>query len=172
MDSWGIEKSKLIGSLEKFRGVKRRMEFVGEVKGILIYDDFAHHPTAVGYAIDAMRERYPGKRLWAVFQPRSNTSVTNVFQDEWVNAFSRADCAVIADLHRKEKIPEAKRLSRKMLKETLEQKSISTFLWNDASEIADKIVHLLKDGDIVLIMSNSDFDGLPLKILNHLKQNN
>ena len=140
------------------------MEFVGEVKGVKIFDDFAHHPTAVKSSLIALKEKFPGQRIWGIFQPRSNTSVTNVFQDEWVDAFSEADIAVIADLHRKEKIPAEKRLSREKLKSDLEKIGGETHLWADIDEILNGMTASLKEGDVVLIMSNSDFGGLPYKL--------
>ena len=170
LDSLGIKKDDIIPALEKFRGVRRRMEFVGEVKGVKIFDDFAHHPTAVKASLTALKEKFSDQRIWGIFQPRSNTSVTNVFQGEWVDAFSEADAAVIADLHRKEKIPAEKRLSREKLKSDLEKIGVETYLWSDADEILKEIGAYLKEGDIVLIMSNGDFGGLPHKLKSLLEK--
>ena len=164
LDSLGMDKTSVIGALENFRGVKRRMELVGEAGGITIYDDFAHHPTAVKASLTALKEKYPDSRIWGIFQPRSNTSVTNVFQDEWADAFSAADLAVIADLHRKEKIPVENRLSREKIKSDLSQKGVEAFLWKNEDEILSEIDSYLKPGDIVLTMSNADFGGLPYRI--------
>jgi UDP-N-acetylmuramate: L-alanyl-gamma-D-glutamyl-meso-diaminopimelate ligase len=164
LDALNISKDKILEGLREFRGVVRRMEFCGEFKGIVIYDDFAHHPTAVECAIQTLKEQYPGRRLWAIFQPRSNTSVTNVFQQEWIQAFSSADKVVIAELHRKNLIPEAKRLSREKIFAELALDGIETFLWNNPDEILANIPKHLRKGDIVLTMSNSDFGGLAKRL--------
>lgn len=164
VDSLNLDRDSILRGLSGFRGVKRRLELIGDYSGVRIYDDFAHHPSAVRASIDAVRENNPQGRLWAIFQPRSNTSVTNVFQKDWVKAFSQADCAVIADLHRRDSIPVDKRLSRERLQADLGEKGVRTFLWNKTDEIALNIMDELEEGDILLIMSNSDFEGLPHKI--------
>jgi UDP-N-acetylmuramate: L-alanyl-gamma-D-glutamyl-meso-diaminopimelate ligase len=169
LDSIGLRKNDVLAGLSTFRGVKRRMELVGDHSGILVYDDFAHHPTAVKSAIQAIKGMYPGRRLWAIFQPRSNTSVTNIFQKEWVDAFAAADKVIIAELHRKDSIPVERKLSRETLKCELTNMGIETFLWPDADSIIENIVILLKKGDIILTMSNSDFGGLAEKLCQKLK---
>ena len=165
LDTLGIKKEAILGGLADFKGVRRRMEPVTSPEAdILIIDDFAHHPTAVQSAIAAVRETYPQRRLLAVFQPRSNTSVTNVFQEEWAAAFSGADKVIIAELHRREKIPPERRLSREQLRDELKQRGIETHLWSDADEILNAIPGLLEKRDIVLIMSNGDFGGLAKRL--------
>ncbi len=169
LDALGVDKGVILEGLASFRGVRRRMELVSEPDApVTIIDDFAHHPTAVKGAIAAVRETYPGRRLWAVFQPRSNTSVTNIFQAEWVDAFSGADIAVVAELHRKDKIPESKRLSREQLKYDLKREGVENYLWQDADEILNAIGELLRPGDVVLVMSNSDFEGLVIRLKERL----
>ena len=105
-----------------------------------------------------------------MFQPRSNTSVTNVFQREWVEAFAEADCVVFAELHRLEQIPEAKRLSRQRLSEDLTTAGVKVFLRADADEITDLLTQKVQAGDVVLIMSNSDFGGLAGKLKTRLEK--
>ncbi|NQS98396.1 MAG: hypothetical protein HQ591_08080 [candidate division Zixibacteria bacterium] len=164
LDSVGIDRGEILRGLSGFKGVKRRMELAGEVGGIAVYDDFAHHPTAVKASIQAVKDMHPGRRIWALFQPRSNTCVTNIFQDIWVDAFAGADKVVIAELHRRDKIPPEKRLSREDLREDLANIGIEAFLWDDANVIVENIGEYLKPGDVILIMSNSDFGGLAGKL--------
>ena len=169
LDFLRIDRRRILQGLKSFHGVRRRLEFKGESGGIAVYDDFAHHPTAVKASISAIKETHPGGKIWALFQPRSNTSVTNIFQEEWSEAFRQADTIVIAELHRKEKIPLQRRLNREQLKIQLEARNKEVFLWNDAEEILANIINRLKQDDIVLVMSNSDFGGLAGKILNALQ---
>jgi len=169
LDFLRIDRRRILQGLKSFQGVRRRLEFKGESGGIAVYDDFAHHPTAVKASISAIKETHPGGKIWALFQPRSNTSVTNIFQEEWSEAFRQADTIVIAELHRKEKIPLQRRLNREQLKIQLEARNKEVFLWNDAEEILANIINRLKQDDIVLVMSNSDFGGLAGKILNALQ---
>ena len=171
LDSVGIDKGEILKGLSGFKGVKRRMESMGEFGGIAVYDDFAHHPTAVQATIQAVKDMHPGRRIWALFQPRSNTCVTNIFQDIWVDAFVEADKVVIAELHRRDKIPPERRLSREDLRDGLTRIGIEAFLWDDADTIVDNIGEYLKQGDIILIMSNSDFGGLGGKMVELLKEN-
>jgi len=168
MDYLGLERAAILQGMASFRGVHRRLEYKGENRGVIIYDDFAHHPTAVDASIRAVKETHPGRRVWAVFQPRSNTSVTNVFQKEWAAAFRQADVIVLADLYRKEKIPPERRLNRELLKIQLEHRGREVHLWNDAEQILREIVNKLKTNELVLVMSNADFSGLAGKILDAL----
>src|SRR5262249_7220847 len=98
----GLPTVDILDGIATFRGVSRRQELVGEWDGIALIDDFAHHPTAVAGAIAAMRLRYPKRRLWAVFEPRSNTSRRKVFQSEYGDALAAADRVVIAGVFQKQ----------------------------------------------------------------------
>ena len=166
----GIERQIILQGISSFKGVKRRMEFKGEYQGIALYDDFAHHPTAVKASIQTIRKRHPGRRIWALFHPRSNTCVTNLFQDRWPEAFSEAHKVVIAELHRKDKIPPQRRLSRETVKRELENKGIDVFLWDTADDICENIAGYLEAGDVILMMSNSDFGGLAGKLMEVLQK--
>lgn len=170
LDAAGIPQDVILSGLASFKSVNRRMEFKGEAGGITVYDDFAHHPTAVAAAITAMKEMHPGRKIWAIFQPRSNTAVTNIYQQEWEEAFGEADSIVIADLHRKEKIPPAKRLSRILIKENLAQQGKPVHLWDNADEILHRIGEHLRHDDVILVMSNSSFDNLAERLVELLKQ--
>ena len=107
----GIEQADLIDGFRTFAGVKRRQEIRGEQRGILVFDDFAHHPTAVRETIEAIRAAYQGRRIWAVFEPRSNTSKRNLFEHEFAAALALADRVLIAPVYQPEKIPDGERLS-------------------------------------------------------------
>ena len=107
----GIDRDKLGDGLATFAGVKRRQEIKGNIGGVLVMDDFAHHPTAVKETLSAVKEAYPGRRLWAVFEPRSNTSRRNIFEQEFAQTLALADRIVVAGLHQPEKFPERERLS-------------------------------------------------------------
>ena len=107
----GIDRAKLLEGFATFAGVKRRQEIRGERRGVLVIDDFAHHPTAVRETIDAVSAAYAGRRLWAIFEPRSNTSKRNIFEREFAHALARADRTIVAGVYQPEKIPESERLS-------------------------------------------------------------
>jgi len=165
LDAAGIPQDVILSGLSSFKSVNRRMEFKGEAGGITVYDDFAHHPTAVAAAIGAVKEMHPGRKVWAIFQPRSNTAVTNIYQREWEGAFLDADAVVIAELHRKEKIPPEKRLSRCLLKDNLAKRGKTVHLWNNADEILHNIGEHLRFGEVILVMSNSSFDNLAERLV-------
>ena len=170
LDALGIHQDVILSGLASFQSVKRRMELKGSSSEITIYDDFAHHPTAVESAIEAVREMHPGKNIRAIFQPRSNTSVTNIYQAEWENAFSHADTVVIAGLHRKEKISPEKRLSRDLIKNNLKKKGITVHLWDTPEIILDRIREQLRPGDVILVMSNSSFGNLAERLVDLIER--
>jgi UDP-N-acetylmuramate: L-alanyl-gamma-D-glutamyl-meso-diaminopimelate ligase len=169
----GIERAKLLEGFATFRGVKRRQEIKGEERGVLVIDDFAHHPTAVLETIDAVRLAFPGRRLWALFEPRSNTSRRNIFEREFAQALAGADRVIIGGIYQAEKIPPDARLSVARVLETInhgasEQRAITL---DDSQEIAGYIATHGAAGDVVLVMSNGAFDGVPEKILRALRIN-
>ncbi|HEX6172397.1 MAG TPA: UDP-N-acetylmuramate:L-alanyl-gamma-D-glutamyl-meso-diaminopimelate ligase [Candidatus Binatia bacterium] len=163
----GIERSNLIEGFASFSGVKRRQEFKGEKRGILVIDDFAHHPTAVAETIKAVKDAFTGRRLWAIFEPRSNTSRRNIFEREFALALSLADRVVVSGLHQPEKIPEAERLSVQRVVESINQSNghEQAVVINGADNIAAHVTARASPGDIILVMSNGAFDGVQDKIL-------
>jgi UDP-N-acetylmuramate: L-alanyl-gamma-D-glutamyl-meso-diaminopimelate ligase len=165
-----IERAKLLEGFATFRGVKRRQEIKGEPRGMLVIDDFAHHPTAVMETIDAVRTAYPGRRIWALFEPRSNTSRRNIFEGEFARALARADRVVLAEIYQPEKIPAAQRLSVAWVVDEVNRlagdgRAVSLA---DAQKIADYIAAEGATGDVILVMSNGAFDGVHEKILRAL----
>ena len=168
----GIEAESLKDSLATFSGVKRRQEVKGEVRGITVIDDFAHPPTAVRETIEAVRAGYPGRRLWAVFEPRSNTSRRRIFAHEFSRALSGAERVVVAGLYQPEKIPEGDRLSVEEVVEEINRLSggnRAVFI-DKTDEIPPYVAEEAKSGDIVLVMSNGGFGGVQEKILRLLEE--
>ena len=157
--SWTAGATALLG----FRGVSRRQEIVGEARGVTVIDDFAHHPTAVAGTLAALRLRYPGRRLRAVFEPRSNTSRRRVFEHEFGDALARADEVVLAAVFAKanDPIPEDERLSPETIVEQVARRGIPARTIDGVGPIRDYLVDSVRSGDVIVIMSNGSFGGLP-----------
>ncbi|MGH7928740.1 MAG: glutamate ligase domain-containing protein, partial [Candidatus Binatia bacterium] len=166
----GIERSKLLEGFVTFCGVKRRQEIKGERRGIVVIDDFAHHPTAVMETIDAVRSAYPKRRLWALFEPRSNTSRRNIFETEFARALAQADRVIVSELYQPEKVPAADRLS--VARVVAEVNRLAgperAVTLADSQAIANYVSTHGSAGDVVLVMSNGAFDGVHDKILRAL----
>jgi len=169
-DAWGITKEKIQNALASFKNVKRRAEVRGEERGVVVIDDFAHHPTAVRETLRALRARYQDRRLIAVFEPRSWSSRLAVFQDDYANAFASADYIVIAAVFDSQKVTEKGRaLDTRALIDAISQQGKPALALPDADQIVAHIVPELRSGDVVAIMSNGGFGGIHEKILNALK---
>ncbi|HEY7217067.1 MAG TPA: UDP-N-acetylmuramate:L-alanyl-gamma-D-glutamyl-meso-diaminopimelate ligase [Candidatus Binatia bacterium] len=165
-----IEGNRLLEGFSTFRGVKRRQEIRGERRGVLVIDDFAHHPTAVRETIDAVKAAYRGHRLWAIFEPRSNTSKRNIFEKEFADALAHADRIVVADVHQPEKVPEGDRLSVENVANLINglDKGPRAYVIGNAADIAARVAQEANPGDVVLVMSNGGFDAVQEKILQGL----
>jgi UDP-N-acetylmuramate: L-alanyl-gamma-D-glutamyl-meso-diaminopimelate ligase len=150
-------------ALREFRGVSRRQEVVAEGRGVTVIDDFAHHPTAVAGTLAALRLRYPGRRLRAVFEPRSNTSRRRVFEREFVDALAAADEAVLAAVFAKpnDPIPESERLSPETIVAEVARRGTPSRTIDGVPAIRDYLLSSARSGDVIVIMSNGSFDGLP-----------
>jgi UDP-N-acetylmuramate: L-alanyl-gamma-D-glutamyl-meso-diaminopimelate ligase len=171
-DAWGISKNKILAALASFQNVKRRAEVRGEEQGVLVIDDFAHHPTAVRETLRALRARYRDRRLIAVFEPRSWSSRLAVFQDDYANAFAAADYVVIAAVFDSNKVTEKGRaLDTRALIDAISQQGKPAFALPDATEIVTHLVPELRAGDVVAIMSNGGFGGIHERILSALRSN-
>lgn len=151
-----------------FKGVRRRQEIRGERRGVIVIDDFAHHPTAVLETIAAVRERYPQQRLVAVFEPRSNSSRRSIFQDRYAESFDRADLVFIAEPPLMDKIPPGERFSSQTLVEDLRGRGMDAAYAGTTGALLSTLTARLQRGDVVLIMSNGAFDGIHEKLLNAL----
>jgi UDP-N-acetylmuramate: L-alanyl-gamma-D-glutamyl-meso-diaminopimelate ligase len=167
-DHLGISAAAMAEALESFQGVKRRQEIRGEKRGIVVMDDFAHHPTAVRETIAAVRAAYPGRRLIAVFEPRSNSSMRKVFQPVYPQAFDGADRIFIRRPSMLEKVPEAERFSAEALVDELQRQGLDAGFYPDTESIIEAIVDSGRSGDVLLIMSNGGFDNIHERLLESL----
>jgi len=150
-------------ALAEFHGVQRRQEIVGEAHGVVVIDDFAHHPTAVAGTLAALRLRYPERRLRAVFEPRSNTSRRRVFQEDFCRALASADEVVLAEPFTKasDPIPAEERLDPEQIVAELVRRGVPARLMPGAPAIRDYLVESARSGDVIAVMSNGAFGGLP-----------
>ena len=169
-DAWGISKEQMQEAFRTFKSVKRRVEIRGVEKGVTVIDDFAHHPTAVEETLKALKTKYDGKRLIAVFEPRSWSSRLAVFQEPYKKAFAYADYVVIAGVYNTSKASElGKVLDVSELVEDIKLQGKPAMSFADADEIVAHLAPELKSGDVVAIMSNGGFGGIHEKILNVLE---
>jgi len=146
--------------LQTFPGVKRRQEIRGVERGVTVVDDFAHHPTAVRGTIAALAERFAGNRLWAVFEPRTNTTRRAIFQDDYAEAFDQADEIIVAAVDHPERAPQGDRFSAEQLVADLRHRGLSARHVPEVASIVQLIAREARDGDVVLIMSNGSFGGI------------
>jgi UDP-N-acetylmuramate: L-alanyl-gamma-D-glutamyl-meso-diaminopimelate ligase len=167
-DHLGLSVAEIGAGLETFSGVRRRQEVRGEARGIVVIDDFAHHPTAVRETIAAVRSSYPGRRLVAVFEPRTNSSMRRVFQTAYAESFDSADLICIRRPSMLEKVPEGERFSSEQLAADLARRGKSAHFFADTAGIIDFIVAEGRPGDVVLVMSNGGFDNIHEKLLRAL----
>ena len=146
------------------------MEPLGEPGGVLVVEDFAHHPTAVRSTVAALRERYPTRRLWAVFEPRTNTSRRRIFQQAYAGSFEGADQVVVAAVHRAEAVPAEERFDPERLARDLSALGISARHIPEVEDIVETIAAEAQEEDVVLIMSNGAFGGIYGKLLRALER--
>ena len=163
----GLDADRIGSALARFAGVKRRLEVVGVADGVTVFDDFAHHPTAVAETLAGVRASHPGARVWAVFEPRSASSCRRVFQDDFAKAFAAADEVIIAPVFRS-KLPEAERLSVPDLVRDLEAGGTKAREAASLDDIIGVIAREHRAGDLVVIMSNGGFGGIHRKLLQAL----
>ena len=163
----GLEHAAIAEGLARFRGVARRQEVVGEYRGVTVIDDFAHHPTAVAGTLAALRARYPRRRLWGVFEPRSNTSRRRIFQREYVAALSAADRVIVGGVFQKQTdaVSAEDLFSADQLVGDLIVKGVPAAAIGGADEIAATIAAEAAPGDVVALMSNGAFGGLRAKLV-------
>jgi UDP-N-acetylmuramate: L-alanyl-gamma-D-glutamyl-meso-diaminopimelate ligase len=164
----GVPLESIVEALATFRSVKRRLEVRDVIDGVTIIDDFAHHPTAIRETLKALRSAYPGAKLWAVLEPRSNTLRRNVFEHELVDSLALADEVVMAGVFRMESIPAAERLHPEAVVNALQQRGVAAELLQNADAIVDAIAPQVRPGDVVAILSNGGFDGIYDKLPHRL----
>ena len=157
---FGATPRAIADALPAFKGVRRRMEVFHEARGATFVDDFAHHPTAIRETIAAARMRWPARRLWVLFEPRSNTTVTNRFQGDLRDAFSDADVVWLGPIHRAEAIPADQRLDRDALVRSLHTANCDAHAAASVDEIVEAVTQGVQESDVVLILSNGAFGGI------------
>ena len=170
-DAWGIPKEKINEAFRTFKSVKRRVEVRGIERGVTVIDDFAHHPTAVEETLKALKTKYEGNRLIAVFEPRSWSSRLAIFQDKYTKAFVYADYVIISGVYNTSKASElGKVLDVEELVEEIKLQGKPAMSFPDADSIVEHLTPELREGDVVAIMSNGGFGGIHDKILNILRE--
>jgi UDP-N-acetylmuramate: L-alanyl-gamma-D-glutamyl-meso-diaminopimelate ligase len=157
---YGVSKDEIAAALKTFKSVKRRLEVRAQVNGITIIDDFAHHPTAIAGTLTALRSRYPGARLWAILEPRSNTLRRYVLQNELAKSLALADEVVVADVFKSEAIPEPERLDLAALAAQIQRHGRRARIVPEANGIVQLVAPEMRPGDVVAILSNGGFGGI------------
>ncbi len=162
----GIEAQLIRQALLKFEGIARRQEVRGVTEsGITVVDDFAHHPTAIREALIGMRRRFNGARVWAVFEPRSNTTRRNIFQNELSEALSEADAVCVLAVEDVGKVAEEQRLDPEKVMASLKEKGVPAFYESGADSIVERLKQESQEGDVVIVLSNGGFGGIHEKLL-------
>jgi len=164
----GIRAEDIQSALTTFQSVKRRMDVKGEINNILVVDDFAHHPTAIRATIEAVRLRWPGRRIWAILEPRSNSMRRRVFQDSLPQALALGDRVILGSVHRAGQLADDQRLDPESIVSAVRQLGKGASVLPSADAIADFLVDEARPNDLLLVMSNGSFDGLCEKLLKTL----
>jgi UDP-N-acetylmuramate: L-alanyl-gamma-D-glutamyl-meso-diaminopimelate ligase len=171
LSAFGVSGDEIAAGLRTFKGVVRRQQVIGEAAGVTVVDDFAHHPTAIGVTLEAIAERFSGRRILAAFEPRSNTARRNVFQDAFADAFDRASRVYLGPVYFKENDPIApgERLETAALASAIGARGPHATACSSNDEILERMLADARDGDVALFMSNGPFDGLKERFLAALK---
>ena len=166
---YGVTPELIQTALTSFEGIARRQEVRGSARGITVIDDFGHHPTAIRETLTALWRRYPGQRLWAIFEPRSNTTRRAVFQHRLPEALQLADGIFISQVAALDQIPAAERLDPEAVVGALAAAGRPAYYERDAAAIVKRLVPILQPNDIVTVFSNGGFDGIHEKLLAALR---
>ena len=164
----GLAPAEIDAAFRSFKGVRRRMQIRYDAE-VLVLDDFAHHPTEARETLRAARARFPQRRLWAVFEPRTATTKRKIFQDDYISAFAVADRVVFSPLHRPDKVPAEELMSLDEVRDDIIKNGKPVDILPAGEEMADFIFRHLQKGDVVLFMSNGDFAGTPARLVGKLK---
>jgi UDP-N-acetylmuramate: L-alanyl-gamma-D-glutamyl-meso-diaminopimelate ligase len=164
----GLNPDTMAAGLRQFKGVRRRLQHRGTASGVEVYDDFAHHPTAIAETLAGVRSAFPDRRIWAIFEPRSATSCRRVFQSDFARALARADRVVLPAVYRSS-LPEGERLSAEALVADLKAAGTDARYIPDIPEIVRTVARDARAGDLVVVMSNGGFDDIHQKILSALE---
>jgi UDP-N-acetylmuramate: L-alanyl-gamma-D-glutamyl-meso-diaminopimelate ligase len=165
---YGVPTAAIREALLQFRGIKRRQEVRGVVGGITIIDDFGHHPTAIRQTLEGLTKHYVGARLWALFEPRSNTTRRAVFQEEFPKAFAAAHGVVIGEVNRAAELAPGESHDASRLVADLVKAGKPSFHEPSADRIIEQLRPQLQPGDVLVVLSNGAFDGLHAKLLTAL----
>ena len=164
----GISAALIADALKTFQSVRRRMDVRGEIDGILVVDDFAHHPTAIKATIEAARLRWPNRRLWAILEPRSNSMRRRVFQDALPQSLALGDRVLLGAVHRAGQLADDQRLDPETVAASVRVLNKPAQVLPGADAIADFLAAEARPGDLLLVMSNGSFDGLCDKLMKKL----
>jgi UDP-N-acetylmuramate: L-alanyl-gamma-D-glutamyl-meso-diaminopimelate ligase len=164
----GLNTDTMREALRRFRGVRRRMELRGTAGGVAVYDDFAHHPTAIAETLEGVRSAFPGRSIWAIFEPRSNTSCRRIFQDDFARALARADHVIVPAVFRSS-LPVDQRLSAEQVIADLQPQGVDARYIPLVDDIVRAVARDSAAGDIVIVMSNGGFDDIHRKLLSALQ---
>ncbi|MCI5163599.1 MAG: UDP-N-acetylmuramate:L-alanyl-gamma-D-glutamyl-meso-diaminopimelate ligase, partial [Candidatus Electrothrix sp. AX5] len=170
MDHLGISQSAIREGLASFEGIKRRQQIRGEVDGITVVDDFAHHPTAVRETVQALRLAWPDRRLLIVFEPRTNSSRRAVFQQQYEQAFSGADQVLVREIVPLANVPAEEQFSSQQLAVALNKQGIPAEYFPDTAAILAFLAEKVRSGDVVAILSNGGFDNIHEQLLGRLRK--
>jgi UDP-N-acetylmuramate: L-alanyl-gamma-D-glutamyl-meso-diaminopimelate ligase len=164
----GLTAAQIQAAFDTFTGIKRRLEVRGHARGITVIDDFGHHPTAIRETLKALRLKYAGQRLWAVFEPRSNTTRRKVFQQELADALGEADAVVVAEVARADQLPPEQRLDPARLMRDLHATGKPCAYLPSVESIIDYIAQSAVADDVVCVFSNGGFGGIHQRLLDRL----
>lgn len=157
----GISVDKVVAALKEFKGVKRRLTLKKQVGEILVFDDFAHHATAVSQTLRGVKKRYPDKKIWALFEPRSASAKRKIFEKHYYDAFDFADEVIITPLHRPDKVQTAERLSVENIITILNEKNIKAHIMSPGEEMLHYLFENKTGKDVFVFMSNGEFAHMP-----------
>ena len=163
----GLNTDTMAEGLRQFRGVRRRMQLRGTAAGVMVYDDFAHHPTAIEETLAGVRSAHPSRRIWAIFEPRSATSCRRIFQDDFVRALGQANRVVLAAVFRSS-LPDEQRLDAEQIVRDLRTADIDARYIPATDDIVRTVSREARDGDLLIVMSNGGFDNIHQKLLDAL----
>ncbi|MEZ5302850.1 MAG: UDP-N-acetylmuramate:L-alanyl-gamma-D-glutamyl-meso-diaminopimelate ligase [Verrucomicrobiales bacterium] len=162
---YGVDPGAIRAALAGFEGIKRRQDLRGEKRGVKVIDDFGHHPTAIRETVPAIRQQFPGCRVWAIFEPRSNTSRRNLMQAELAQALASADVAIVAAVANPEKVPGGQLLDVAAVTGAVAAAGKEAFQEDGVEAIVARVAAGAREGDVVVVFSNGGFGGIHDKLL-------
>ncbi len=165
----GWDMKAALEAMRTFKGVKRRQEVLGEPRGITVIEDFAHHPTAVKVTVAGVQGKYPGQKVFSVFEPRSASSRRKIFENDYIDAFATSHEVILSEPYNQTTIAENERLSSDRIIDALKNRDVRAQKFNDVDAIVDYLGTHARAGDVILVMSNGAFGGIYQKLLTRLE---